>query len=142
MIAGVTLSLNGTHRGVPAPPSTVSDDQLKEKLQTLVTTYNDVQFALAEISNPESEDEEGWSFVERHFCNSHSVRHNLQAVTGLLNAIWHYLRAKRYWCHIDCFSRSEFSETAYDTKAAAHFDHITTMLSAGTDSQSRYDKAS
>ena len=33
----------------------------------------------------------------------------------------------------------EFSETVYDTKAAANFDHITTMLSAGTNSQSRYD---
>ena len=37
------------------------------------------------------------------------------------------------------YGELEFSETAYDSKAAASFEDISTMLSAGTNNQSRYD---
>ena len=60
VISGVTLSLNGTHTGGASTSVNVTADRdtLKGKLQSLVATYNDVQFALDELSDPESEEEE------------------------------------------------------------------------------------
>ena len=60
VISGVTLSLNGIHTGGASTSVNVTADRdtLKVKLQSLVATYNDVQFALDELSDPESEEEE------------------------------------------------------------------------------------
>ena len=56
----MTLSLNGIHTGGASTSVNVTADRdtLKVKLQSLVATYNDVQFALNELSDPESEEEE------------------------------------------------------------------------------------
>ena len=74
----------GTHsEGASSTVNVVSDrSTLKEKLQTLVTTYNDVQFALAEISNPESEDEEVGGALSRDISVIRTVSDTIyQAVT-------------------------------------------------------------
>ncbi len=143
VIAGVTLSLNGTHSGGASSTVNVVSDRstLKEKLQTLVTTYNDVQFALAEISNPESEDEEVGGALSRDISVIRTVSDTIyQAVTQDSSTVSGTISGLRdIGVTLTAYGDLEFSETAYDTKAAANFDHITTMLSAGTNSQSRYD---
>ena len=60
VIPGVTLSLNGTHSGGATSSVNVVSDQatLKTELQNLVALYNDVKFAMDELSNPDSEEEE------------------------------------------------------------------------------------
>tara|TARA_B100000214_G_scaffold366794_1_gene336190 strand:- start:197 stop:1663 length:1467 start_codon:yes stop_codon:yes gene_type:complete len=143
VIAGVTLSLNGTHSGGASSTVNVVSDRstLKEKLQTLVTTYNDVQFALAEISNPESEDEEVGGALSRDISVIRTVSDTIyQAVTQDSSTVSGTISGLRdIGVTLTAYGDLEFSETVYDTKAAANFDHITTMLSAGTNSQSRYD---
>jgi flagellar hook-associated protein 2 len=56
-ISGITLNLNAVASGVAL--QVVSDTStLKTKLQDLVSVYNDMQIALTELGNPDSDEEE------------------------------------------------------------------------------------
>lgn len=142
-IAGVTLSLNSTHTGGATTSINVVSDQstLKTKLQDLVTTYNDVQFAVGELSDPDSEEEEVGGALARDLAVIRTVRDTVYAavtqdsstpsggITGL----------RDIGVTLTGYGKLEFSETVYDAKASTSYDAISTMLSAGTDNQSRYD---
>ena len=70
VITGVTLSLNATHTGGATTVNVVSDrTTLKDSLKSLVATYNDVQFALTELSDPDSEEEEVGGALARDLCS-------------------------------------------------------------------------
>ena len=61
VVTGVTLSLNAVHsNNSDSETISVTSDQttLKTKLQSLVAAYNDTQFALNELSDPDSDEDE------------------------------------------------------------------------------------
>jgi flagellar hook-associated protein 2 len=84
VIPGVTLSLNGTHSGGATSSVNVVSDQatLKTKLQDLVALYNDVKFAMDELSNPDSEEDEVGGALAKDLATIRTVRDTIyQAVT-------------------------------------------------------------
>ena len=143
VITGVTLSLNSTHTGGATTSINVVSDRstLKTKLQDLVTTYNDVQFALNELSDPDSDEEEVGGALARDLAVIRTVRDTVyQAVTQDSSTPSGDITGLRdIGVTLTGYGELEFSETAYDSKAAASFEDISTMLSAGTNNQSRYD---
>ena len=143
VITGVTLSLNSTHTGGATTSINVVSDRstLKTKLQDLVTTYNDVQFALNELSDPDSDEEEVGGALARDLAVIRTVRDTVyQAVTQDSSTPSGDITGLRdIGVTLTGYGELEFSETVYDSKAAASFDDISTMLSAGTNNQSRYD---
>ena len=84
VIPGVTLSLNAIHSGGATTSINVVSDRttLKTKLQDLVTLYNDVKFALDELSNVDSEEEEVGGALAGDLATIRTVRDTIyQAVT-------------------------------------------------------------
>ena len=142
VITGVTLSLRSTGA---ATVNVVSDQAtLKTKLKDLVSTYNDVQLALNELSDPESEEEEVGGALARDLSIIRAVRdavyktvsQNSSTPSGNITAL------RDIGVNLTREGELTFDENTYDSKAATNFDDISTMLSAGTTNQSRYDGAS
>ena len=143
VIPGVTISLNSTHSGSASESINVVSDRatLKTKLQDLVTLYNDVKFAMDELSDPDSENEEVGGALASDLATIRTVRDTIyQAVTqdsstpsGNVNAL------RDIGVSVTRDGSLSFTESTYDTVAASSFDDISTMLSAGTNDQSRYD---
>ena len=143
VIPGVTISLNSTHSGSASESINVVSDRatLKTKLQDLVTLYNDVKFAMDELSDPDSENEEVGGALASDLATIRTVRDTIyQAVTqdsstpsGNVNAL------RDIGVSVTRDGSLSFTESTYDTVAASSFDDISTMLSAGTNNQSRYD---
>ena len=143
VISGVTVSLNGTHSGGASESINVVADQgtLKTKLQEMVTLYNDVKFALDELANPDSEEEEVGGSLAKDLATIRTVRDTIyQAVTQDSSTPSGNVTAMRdIGISVDRDGELTFTESTYDSVAASNFDDISTMLSAGTDNQSRYD---
>jgi flagellar hook-associated protein 2 len=143
VLPGLTVSLNGTTSGGDTVNLNVVSDRatLKTKLQDLVTTYNDVQFALNELSDPDSEEEEVGGALARDLAVIRTVRDTIyKAVTQDSSTPSGDITGLRdIGVTLTGYGELQFSETAYDAKASANFSDISTMLSAGTDNQSRYD---
>ena len=143
VISGVTVSLNGTHSGGASESINVVADQgtLKTKLQEMVTLYNDVKFALDELANPDSEEEEVGGSMASDLATIRTVRDTIyQAVTQDSSTPSGNVTAMRdIGISVDRDGELTFTESTYDSVAASNFDDISTMLSAGTDNQSRYD---
>ena len=143
VITGVTLSLNGTHTGGATTAVNVVSDRttLKDSLKSLVATYNDVQFALTELSDPDSEEEEVGGALARDLSVVRTVRDTIyNAVTQDSSTPSGGITGLRdIGVTLTAYGKLEFSETAYDAVAATSFDDISVMLSAGTNNQSRYD---
>ena len=142
-ISGVTLSLNATHTGGATTSINVVSDQstLKTKLQDLVTTYNDVQFAISELADPDSEEEDVGGALARDLAVIRTVRDTVYtAVTqDSSTPSGDFTGLRDIGVTLTASGQLQFSETVYDAKAATSYDAISTMLSAGTDNQSRYD---
>ena len=143
VITGVTVSLNAVSSGSDTETISVTSDRstLKTALQSLVTTYNDVQFALNEISDPESDEEEVGGALARDLAVIRTVRDTVyKAVTQDSSTPSGGISGLRdIGVTLTGYGELQFSEVAYDAKATANFSDISTMLSAGTDNQSRYD---
>lgn len=142
-ISGVTVSLNATHTGGATTSINVVSDQstLKTKLQDLVTTYNDVQFAISELADPDSEEEDVGGALARDLAVIRTVRDTVYtAVTqDSSTPSGDFTGLRDIGVTLTASGQLQFSETVYDAKAATSYDAISTMLSAGTDNQSRYD---
>ena len=143
VIPGVTLSLNGTHSGGATSSVNVVSDQatLKTKLQDLVALYNDVKFAMDELSNPDSEEDEVGGALAKDLATIRTVRDTIyQAVTQDSSTPSGNVKALRdIGVSVTRDGALSFTESTYDTVAASSFDDISVMLSAGTNNQSRYD---
>ena len=143
VIPGVTLSLNGTHSGGATSSVNVVSDQatLKTELQNLVALYNDVKFAMDELSNPDSEEEEVGGALAKDLATIRTVRDTIyQAVTQDSSTPSGNVSALRdIGVSVTRDGALSFTESTYDTVAASSFDDIAVMLSAGTNNQSRYD---
>ena len=143
VIEGVTVSLNAVSSGSDTATVSVTSDRstLKTKLQSLVTTYNDVQFALKELSNPDSEDEEVGGALARDLAVIRTVRDTVyKAVTqNSSTSSGSFTGLRDIGVTLTTYGDLEFNETVYDAKASSNFEDISTMLSAGTNNQSRFD---
>jgi len=143
VITGVTVSLNAVSSGSDTETISVTSDRstLKTALQSLVTTYNDVQFALNELSDPDSDEEEVGGALARDLAVIRTVRDTVyKAVTQDSSTPSGGITGLRdIGVTLTGYGELQFSETAYDAKASTSFSDISTMLSAGTDNQSRYD---
>ena len=143
VITGVTVSLNAVSSGSDTETISVVSDRstLKEKLKSLVATYNDVQFALNALSDADSEEEEVGGALARDLAVIRTVRDTVyQAVTQDSSTTSGSISGLRdIGVTLTGYGELQFSETVYDAKAAASFDDISTMLSAATNNQSRYD---
>jgi len=143
VITGVTVSLNAVSSGSDTETISVVSDRstLKEKLQSLVATYNDVQFALNALSDPDSDEEEVGGALARDLAVIRTVRDTVyRAVTQDSSTTSGSITGLRdIGVTLTGYGELQFSETVYDSKAAANFDDISTMLSAGSNNQSRYD---
>lgn len=143
VITGVTVSLNAVSSGSDTETVSVVSDRstLKEKLQSLVATYNDIQFALNALSNADSDEEEVGGALARDLAVIRTVRDTVyQAVTQDSSTTSGSISGLRdIGVTLTGYGELQFSETVYDSKAAASFDDISTMLSAATNNQSRYD---
>jgi flagellar hook-associated protein 2 len=143
VIPGVTLSLNAAHSaGASTSINVVSDKEtLKTKLQGLVKVYNDLQFALDEISDAESEEDEVGGALARDLSAIRTVRDAVYTavtqnssttsgnVTGMRDIGVTLMRD----------GNLKFDEATFNAIAATNFDDISVMISAGTTNQSRYD---
>ena len=143
VIPGVTLSLIGEHSGgATASVNVVSDrTTLKTKLQDLVALYNDVKFAMDELADPDSEEEDVGGSLANDLATIRTVRDTIyQAVTQDSSTPSGNMTALRdIGVSVTRDGSLSFTESTYDTVAASNFDDISTMLSAGTNNQSRYD---
>jgi len=139
VIDGVTLNLKDT--GSTTVNVTSDRATLKTKLQNLVTVYNDLQFALNELSDPESEEEDVGGALARDLSVIRTVRdsvyksvsQNSSTPSGNITAL------RDIGVNLTRDGKLSFDEATYDSKASTNFDDISTMLSAGTTNQSRYD---
>ena len=143
VIPGVTLSLVGAHSdGATTSVNVVSDRAtLKTKLQDLVMLYNDVKFAMDELADPDSEEEDVGGSLANDLATIRTVRDTIyQAVTQDSSTPSGNVKALRdIGVSVTRDGSLSFTESTYDTVAASNFDDISTMLSAGTNNQSRYD---
>ena len=143
VISGATVNLLDTHSSGDSTSITIESDRatLKDKLQALVSSYNDLRFALDEISDPESEEEEVGGSLARDISVIRTVKDTIyRAITqdsstasGGING----LRDIGFNFSMD--GSLNFDETTFDTAADTSFSDISMMLSAGTNDQSKYD---
>ena len=143
VIAGATVNLVGTHSSGDSTSVTIASDRttLKDKLQTLAAAYNDLRFALDEISDSESEEEEVGGALARDISVIRTVKDTIyRAVTqdsstasGSVNGL------RDIGFNFSLSGDLNFDETTFDTLADTSFSDISVMLSAGTNDQSKYD---
>lgn len=143
VIPGVTISLNALSAGADTTTISVVSDQstLKTKLESLVATYNDMQFALDEISDSESEEEEVGGALARDLSAIRTVRDAVYtAVTQTSSTPSGNVTGMRdIGVTLTRDGNLQFDEATYDAVAATNFNDISIMISAGTTNQSRYD---
>ena len=143
VLPGLTVSLNGTTSGGDTVNLNVVSDRatLKTKLQDLVTLYNDVKFAMDELSDPDSDNEEVGGSLAKDLATIRTVRDTIyQAVTQDSSTPSGNVTALRdIGISVTRDGNLTFTESTYDTVAASSFDDISVMLTAGTNNQSRYD---
>ena len=143
VISGVTISLNATHSGGATTSINVVSDRstLKTKLEDLVTTYNSVQYALDEISDSESEDEDVGGALAKDLQVIRTVRDTVySAITQNSTTTSGSITGLRdIGVTLTSTGNLSMNEATYDSVAATSFDDISVMLSAGTTNQSRYD---
>jgi flagellar hook-associated protein 2 len=143
VIPGVTVSLNAVSSGSETATINVTSDQstLKTKLQDLVTIYNDVQYAISELSDPDSEEEEVGGSLAKDYAVIRAVRDAIyDAVTADSSTPSGDITALRdIGVTLTRTGELSFDEATYDEVAASSFSDISIMLSAGTTNQSRYD---
>ena len=145
VIPGVTFNLTSTHTGSNSDNITITSDNgtLKENLKSLVTSYNDVEFALKELSSSESENDELSGALRRDLAAVRTIRDTIyKAITSTSSTPSNNIKALRdIGVNLTKDGQLEFDEAKFDGVASTSFSDISKMLSAGTSNQSRYDEA-
>ena len=143
VIPGISFNLTTTHSGSESDQIFVSSDTstLKSKLNSLVKSYNDVQYALTELSSSDSDNDELSGALKRDLAAIRTVRDTVyEAITATSTTPSGDVSALRdIGVNLTKSGLLEFNESEFDTQATANFSDIATMLSAGTTNQSRYD---
>ena len=142
-LPGVTLDLVSTHAS--GSSSTVkiqrSDAELKSKLEDLVEAYNATRYALSEIANPDSTEEEVGGALAADFAAIRQVRNVIyKAITQDSSTPSGSITALRdIGVELTRYGDLQFNESKFDSVMASSASEVATMLSAGTDNQSKYD---
>jgi len=138
-ITGITLNLNAVASGISL--QVVSDTStLKTKLQDLVSVYNDMQIALTELGDPDSDEEEVGGALSNDLSLLRTVRDTVydaistasSTPSGGVNSL------TDLGIELTRTGTLSFNESTYDTVALNKFSDIVTMLSAGTTDQSAF----
>jgi len=138
-ITGITLNLNAVASGISL--QVVSDTStLKTKLQDLVSVYNDMQVALTELGDPDSDEEEVGGALSNDLSLLRTVRDAMydaistvsSTPSGGVNSL------TDLGIELTRTGTLSFNESTYDTVALNNFSDIVTMLSAGTNNQSAF----
>ena len=138
-ITGITLNLNAVASGISL--QVVSDTStLKTKLQDLVSVYNDMQIALTELGDPDSDEEEVGGALSNDLSLLRTVRDTMydaistvsSTPSGGVNSL------TDLGIELTRTGTLSFNESTYDTVALNKFSDIATMLSAGTTDQSAF----
>ena len=142
-LSGVTLDLISTHASGSSTSVKVkkSDAELKSKLEDLVEAYNATRYALSEISNPDSVEEEVGGALANDFATIRQVRSVIyKAVTQDSSTPSGSITALRdIGIELTRGGDLEFNEIKFDSVMASSASDVAMMLSAGTDDQSEYD---
>jgi flagellar hook-associated protein 2 len=143
VLTGVTFDLKNTNtQADPAFLNITKDTStLKTTLQALVTAYNDLNYSINELGNPDSLEEEVGGALSGDGNLLRTVKNAVrEAIQGDSSTPSGDLSALRdIGITIDRFGDLQFDETKYDALAQSNFDDISTMLSAGTTNQSFFD---
>ena len=142
-LPGVTLDLISTHASGGSTSIKVqkSDAELKSKLQDLVEAYNATRYALSEISNPDSAEEEVGGALATDFATIRQVRNVIyKAITQDSSTPSGSITALRdIGVQLTKYGDLEFNESKFDSAMANSASDVAVMLSAGTDDQSKFD---
>lgn len=143
VIPGISFNLTGVHSGSASDQIFVTNDAstLKEKLKSLVRTYNDVQFALTELSSSESENDELSGALRRDLAAIRTVRETIhEAITKTSSTPSGSISALRdVGVTLTKDGQIELDETKFDAQMSTNYSDIQNMLAAGTTGQSRFD---
>ena len=141
-LQGVTLNLNNIH-SVGDTRLTIEKNptDLKDKLRDLVNAYNATRLVLSEASDPDSTDDQVGGALTFDFASIRRVRSVMyNAVTqdssvpsGAISAL------RDIGVEIQRDGNLAFDEATFDDAIASNSNDVVTMLSAGTDDQSKYD---
>ena len=142
-ITGVSLELKSAHASGASTQINLekSDSLLKEKLQDLVESYNATRFALSEIADPDSADEDVGGALASDFATIRQVRSVIyDAITMDSSTPSGSVKALRdIGVELTRNGDLEFNEVTFDAAMQSSADDVATMLSAGTDNQSKFD---
>ena len=138
-ITGVTLNLNAVASGISL--QVVSDTStLKTKLQDLVSVYNDMQIALTELGDPDSDEEEVGGALSNDLSLLRTVRDTMYDAISAVSSTpsGGVTSLADLGIELTTTGTLSFNESTYDAVALDNFSDIVTMLSAGTTNQSAY----
>ena len=138
-ITGITLNLNAVASGISL--QVVSDTStLKTKLQDLVSVYNDMQIALTELGNPDSDEEEVGGALSNDLSLLRTVRDTMYDAISAVSSTpsGGVTSLADLGIELTRTGTLSFNESSFDTVALNKFSDIVTMLSAGTNNQSAF----
>ena len=142
-LPGVTLELISTHASGSSSTIKIqrSDAELKSKLTDLVEAYNATRYALSEIANPDSTEEEVGGALATDFAAIRQVRSVIyKAITQDSSTPSGSITGLRdIGVELTRYGDLQFNESKFDSVMASSASDVATMLSAGTDDQSKYD---
>ena len=142
-LPGVNLNLMSSHASGSSTTVNIqkSGTELKSKLNDLVEAYNATRYALGEISNPDSTEEEVGGALADDFSAIRQVRNviykaitqNSSTPSGSISAL------RDIGVEVNRYGDLEFNESRFDSVMASSPTDVAIMLSAGTEDQSKYD---
>ncbi|MDC3356902.1 flagellar filament capping protein FliD [Pseudomonadales bacterium] len=138
-ITGITLNLNAVASGIAL--QVVSDTStLKTKLEDLVSVYNDMQIALTELGDPDSDEEEVGGALSNDLSLLRTVRDTMYDAISVVSSTpsGDVSSLTDLGIQLTRTGTLSFNESTYDAVALDNFSDIVTMLSAGTTNQSAY----
>jgi flagellar hook-associated protein 2 len=141
-LEGLVLELKGVHSsGSSQVKIDKSQTELKTKLQALVESYNATRYALSEVSNRDSADETVGGALVNDYAAVRRVRTVLYtAITQDSSTPSGSITALRdIGVELKSDGDLKFDEIKFDAVMATSATDVGTMLSAGTDNQSKYD---
>ena len=142
-ITGVTLSLKQVHSTGGSSQIAIerANNQLKSKLQGVVDAYNSTRYALSEISDKDSENEEVGGALASDFATIRQVRDVIyKAVTQDSSTASGSISAFRdIGVELLRSGDLQLNEAKFDSAMTNSASDVASMLTAGTNNQSRYD---
>lgn len=143
VIEGATFSITETTSSAVRLNITSDKSTLKTNLQNMITTYNDLNTLLSELTAEGSEAELGGALADDtslvRYLKSQirtAIFADSSTPSGSISAL------RDLGISLDKTGDLTFDETTYDTVIASSYDDVVMMLSANTSDQNLYDTAS